>query len=96
MVRSTSFLATLLCSGASAHIYRVLDSSFPDPSVVYTGSDYYAFATTGGGVHAQVAHSPDFLNWTVLEKYDALPGPFPEWVNNKSVSLWAPDVLKKV
>lgn len=96
MTQYTSLLAALLCSGASAHIYRVLDSSFPDPSVVYTGSEYYAFGTTGSHVHAQVAMSPDFMNWTLLDGFDALPGPWPTWVDSSSVVLWAPDVIKLV
>lgn len=96
MFTYTSLFAGLLCSGVSAHIYRVLDTNFPDPSVVYTGSEYYAFATNGNNVYAQVATSPDFVNWTLLEGHDALPKPYPSWVSTESVSLWAPDVIKLV
>ncbi|KAH8697077.1 putative endo xylanase [Talaromyces proteolyticus] len=91
---SHSYIFALLSGSACAHIYRVLDSSFADPSVVYTGSDYYAFGTTGNHVHAQTAYSPDFVNWTLLDGHDALPGPYPTWVSKSSVSLWAPDVIK--
>lgn len=98
MERSTFIFISLLdlLSGiSSASIIKVLDSSFPDPSVVYTGSEYYAFGTTGNGVHAQVATSTDFLNWKLLSGYDGLPAPFPKWVG-KSAAVWAPDVLKLV
>ncbi|QKX63887.1 uncharacterized protein TRUGW13939_11059 [Talaromyces rugulosus] len=86
-------LAAFVVAGASAAPVRVLDTDFPDPSVVYTGSEYYAFGTTGNGVNAQVASSPDFNTWTLLDGTDALPGPFPSWVDS-SPGIWAPDVLQ--
>lgn len=88
-------LAAFVVAGASAAPVRVLDTDFPDPSVVYTGSEYYAFGTTGNGVNAQVASSPDFNTWTLLDGTDALPGPFPSWVDS-SPGIWAPDVLQLV
>lgn len=90
----TSLLA-ILSRKTSASILRVLDSSFPDPSVVYTGSEYYAFGTTGNGVYAQVATSTNFLDWELLSGYDGLSGPLPTWVA-KPALVWAPDVLKLV
>ncbi|KAH8703692.1 putative endo xylanase [Talaromyces proteolyticus] len=86
-------LAAFVIAGVSAAPVRVLDTDFPDPSVVYTGSEYYAFGTNGNGVNVQVASSPDFNTWTLMSGTDALPGPFPSWVDS-SPSIWAPDVLK--
>lgn len=90
----TSALA-ILSGQASASVVKVLDTSFPDPSVVYTGSDYYAFATGANGVYVQAAHSTDFTTWEYLSGYDPLAIPLPSWVQSPA-ELWAPDVLKLV
>ncbi|KAL9081353.1 MAG: hypothetical protein Q9157_000072 [Trypethelium eluteriae] len=66
-------------------------ANFPDPSIVKVNSTWYAFATTSGGVHIQVATSSDFNNWTLKSGYDALPN-LPSWVDQSSPNTWAPDV----
>ncbi|EED13769.1 endo xylanase, putative [Talaromyces stipitatus ATCC 10500] len=92
---SRSFLpysAFALVGIAMAEPFLALNSDFPDPSLIETSSGYYAFGTSGNGVNAQVATSPDFNTWTLLSGTDALPGPFPSWVAS-SPTVWAPDVL---
>lgn len=89
-------LTPLLWSVISAEPVRVLDTDFPDPSLIYTKGKYYAFATAGNGVNVQVAQSPDFVTWERLAGTDALPGPFPSWVESSSPNVWAPDVIQRV
>lgn len=84
-----------LMGGAVAETFLALNTNFPDPSLLETSNGYYAFATNGNGVNAQVASSPDFTTWTLLSGTDALPGPFPSWVDS-SPAIWAPDVLAMV
>lgn len=89
-------LASAIITGlATAEPYRVIDADFPDPCVIQTGSDYYAFATNGNGVNVQVATSTDFVSWGLLSGVDALPGPFPSWVAS-TPAIWAPDVIQRV
>lgn len=85
----------LFCSRTNANPEKVLDTNFPDPSVIKTDAGYYAFATTGNGVNVQVARSEDFSSWDLLSGTDALPGPFPDWVAT-SPNTWAPDVVQSV
>lgn len=75
--------------------WKVIDADFADPSVIRINDGYYAFATSANGVNAQIAHSADFGTWSVLDGQDALPGPFPSWVNSKSPLVWAPDVIQR-
>ncbi|THD00150.1 hypothetical protein EYZ11_000341 [Aspergillus tanneri] len=89
-----SVLLTLLLPTVLAAPWKVLDDNFPDPSVIQTKDGFYAFGTTGNGVHAQIAHSKDFTSWEKLS-HDALPGPFPSWVKSESPSIWAPDVIQR-
>lgn len=77
-------------------IARVLNKDFPDPCVIKTDKEYYSFATTGGGVNAQVATSKDFKEWKRIDHHDAIPGPFPDWVAADKPRIWAPDVVKRV
>jgi beta-xylosidase len=85
-----------LLGRAMAEPVIAIDADFPDPSLIQTDSGYWAFATEGNGVNAQVATSPDFSTWTRLSGVDALPGPFPSWVDSSSPAIWAPDVLVMV
>lgn len=87
----------LLNRFAAAEPVRALNTDFPDPSLIQTrDGHYWAFATTGNGVNVQVAYSPDFSTWALLPGLDALPGPFPSWVNSASPATWAPDVIQRV
>ncbi|KAL4803054.1 glycosyl hydrolase [Aspergillus unguis] len=71
---------------------RALNRDFPDPSIIKTSSGWYSFATTSGGRNVQVAHSANSTDWEFLD-YDALPGPFPQWVADDP-QPWAPDVFQ--
>lgn len=78
-----------------AEPFLALNNDFADPSLIQTSGGYYAFATSGNGVNAQVATSSDFNTWSLLSGTDALPGPFPSWIASPP-AIWAPDVLIKV
>lgn len=71
----------------------VLNSNFPDPTVINVNGTYYAYATNsiynGKWNNIQVASSKDLFNW----KYegDALPQK-PKWASHTQ-RYWAPDVL---
>src|ERR1700753_1213155 len=67
---------------------------FPDPAVIQVQNTWYAFATNSKGINVQLASSPDFNNWNVLQK-DALPQ-LPNWVNANNPEVWAPDVIQRV
>jgi len=70
----------------------VINSNFPDPSVVQDhDGTWYAFATNTGGKNVPVAKAPDVPGpWTMLSN-DLMPNPG-AWSNGKNV--WAPDVRK--
>lgn len=71
--------------------------NFPDPSIIWADGKWYAFATRtiGSQIHIQVASSPDYQHWTLMQdngqQYDALPK-LPSWVDKENFSTWAPDV----
>jgi beta-xylosidase len=66
----------------------VLDSNFPDPTVIQTNGKYYAYATNsrvnGRDLDIQVASSTDLQDWTLIG--DALPQA-PSWERH---DFWAP------
>lgn len=65
----------------------VLGTDFADPSIVWGGDQWYAFATNAAGHNVQVSASPDLNSWTVpSEAVPTLPGwAFPGYT-------WAPTV----
>ncbi|TWI87007.1 glycoside hydrolase family 43 protein [Chitinophaga japonensis] len=71
----------------------VLDTDFPDPTVIRANGKYYAYATQtrrdGRMLNIQVASSADLQHWTVLG--DALPQK-PAWASTTQ-DFWAPHVL---
>ena len=72
----------------------VLDSDFPDPTILYAPDGfYYAYATQtlrdGNWINVQVARSADLLHWEHLG--DALPEK-PEWAETTQ-DFWAPSVI---
>ena len=70
-----------------------LDTNFPDPSFVqHDDGKWYAFGTNGNGKRVQVATSPDFKTWTLLDK-EVLPT-LAGW--ETEVDHWAPDVIRRV
>lgn len=69
----------------------VVDSNFPDPTVIKAGDgSYYAYATNtakeGKRINIQVLKSDDLVLWT--DEGNAMPEP-PEW---SSSDFWAPHV----
>jgi hypothetical protein len=74
-------------------IHLAIDADFPDPSFVQAPDGaWYAFGTNGNGKNIQVASSPDFDKWTLLD-VDALPKPS-SWETD--AHHWAPDVHLRV
>src|SRR5215213_2499029 len=78
-------------------VYRnpVLDSDFPDPTVIRAPDGYYygyATQTQRGGrwLNLQVARSSDLVHWRHLG--DALPRK-PRWAS-RTQDLWAPHVVR--
>jgi arabinan endo-1,5-alpha-L-arabinosidase len=74
----------------------VLDTDFPDPTVLRASNGfYYVYATQGGGDGAihniQVARSSDLVEWERLG--DALPVK-PAWAS-QTQDFWAPHVLEE-
>jgi arabinan endo-1,5-alpha-L-arabinosidase len=69
----------------------VLNSNFPDPTVINENGKYYAYATNssvdGKNMNIQVASSTDLQHWKI--EGDALPQK-PIWA---SKDFWAPHVL---
>lgn len=92
-VIALSALATASPLGKRSISAPIFDSNFADPAFIQVGSEYYAFATEGHGVHVPLATSPDFDTWTLKSGFDALPT-----VGNWSTghSIWAPDVVQLV
>lgn len=76
-------------------IREAIGQDFPDPAIIKEGNTWYAFSTASNGVNTQVATSPDFNTWTVLQGHDALPVPG-AWVASGQAGAWAPDVFQNV
>lgn len=99
----TASLITLLLAGCATTPDRVptpitnpvLDSNFPDPTLIKASDGYYyAYATqgeVGGRMHnIQVARSRDLSTWEQLD--DALPQK-PQWAS-RTQDFWAPHVAE--
>lgn len=70
-----------------------INADFPDPGFVKGPNGlWYAFGTNGNGKRVQVATSPDFKTWTLLD-VEALPT-LAGW--ETEVDHWAPDVIQRV
>lgn len=69
----------------------VLQSDFPDPSVIKVDSTYYAYATNANGKNVQVARSSDMVHWDLLN--DAMPA-LPSWAQLGGSYVWAPAVIR--
>ena len=77
----------------SAHTFTnpVIQTDFPDPSVLVADGVYYAYATNAFGKNIQAARSHDLVTWEMLP--DALPE-LPAWASLTSGFVWAPDVTR--
>jgi arabinan endo-1,5-alpha-L-arabinosidase len=76
------------------YVNPVLDSDFPDPTVIHAPDGYYyAYATQTWRderwINIQVARSADLVDWEHLG--DALPGK-PSWASTTQ-DFWAPHVI---
>ena len=102
---STVLLAALAVLGptSAAPIKRavngpVIDTDFPDPSVIKVGDTWYAFGSQSvydnKNIHIQIATSTDFATWTLSQGADALPN-VPSWAIDDG-NVWAPDVNQLV
>ncbi|RYE21412.1 MAG: glycoside hydrolase [Sphingobacteriales bacterium] len=64
----------------------VIDTDFPDPTIIHVGEFYYAYATQGKS-NIQAARSTDLQHWEMLP--DVLPQR-PVWADKH---FWAPHVV---
>ena len=79
----------------STYANPVLDTDFPDPTVIRAGDGtYYAYGTQtkrdGGWINIQVASSSDLVHWRYLG--DAMPAK-PRWAS-ATQDFWAPHVQR--
>ncbi|EIW81936.1 glycoside hydrolase family 43 protein [Coniophora puteana RWD-64-598 SS2] len=85
---------TLASYAAASVAGPVINSDFPDPSILKTSGGTYAYATNGAGYNIQVATSPDGGNtWSLLAQ-DALPD-VGSWAQGNNGNTWAPDVIDR-
>jgi arabinan endo-1,5-alpha-L-arabinosidase len=87
--------AAPLARTAATYVNPVIDSDFPDPTVIKAPDGfYYGYATqtqrNGKWVNIQVARSPDLVHWQDFG--DALPQK-PGWAS-ATQDFWAPHVLR--
>ncbi|KAJ7045162.1 putative endo-arabinase [Mycena alexandri] len=68
--------------------------NFPDPALIWVASEnlWFAFATNGAGHNVQLATSPDFVKWTVVNT-DPLPM-VATWASQSASNVWAPMVVQ--
>lgn len=75
----------------------VIDTDFPDPSVIRVGDTWYAFGTQSlydyKNIRVQFASSKDFTTWTLHKNHDALDK-LGAWVDTSNPLVWAPDVFQ--
>jgi xylan 1,4-beta-xylosidase len=84
-------LCLFVCAGAAAqtstYTNPVIAGDFPDPSVIRTGRDYWATATTGDWEpHFPILHSTDLVNWSAAGAVFQTP---PSWAKG---DFWAPEI----
>ncbi|HWT03766.1 MAG TPA: family 43 glycosylhydrolase [Pyrinomonadaceae bacterium] len=86
-------LSVFACAGAGGqtgtYTNPVIAGDFPDPSVIRTGRDYWATATTGDWApHFPIMHSTDLVNWGAVGAVFQTP---PTWVKG---DFWAPEITE--
>ncbi len=96
-LRTKRVLLLLLCLFAcvsaaaqtSTYTNPVIAGDFPDPSVIRTGKDYWATATTGDWApHFPILHSTDLVNWRAVGAVFQTP---PSWARG---DFWAPEITE--
>ncbi|KAJ5182804.1 Glycoside hydrolase family 43 [Penicillium capsulatum] len=80
---------------ANRPVYAVYD--FPDPGLIEHNGTWYAYGTNpkkndDKSIHLSVATSTNFVNWTLHEGYDAMPG-LGDW--ERKINHWAPDPIQR-
>jgi predicted GH43/DUF377 family glycosyl hydrolase len=75
-------------------ISPAISQDFADPSIISVNGGWYAFATSGNGVHVQLAVSNNFDNWNRYA-VDVLPN-LPSWVDQNAPGVWGPNVVQLV
>jgi beta-xylosidase len=73
---------------AGQFVEPVIKRDFPDPFVLRVDNTYYAYATTDGAQHIQLAKSSDLVTWQLLND------PLPKLAGWSSGDTWAPEVAK--
>ena len=73
----------------NAYTNPVINSDFPDPTILPQNNGYWAYATNGGGGNVQARFSTDLVNWQ--NRDDAMPQ-LPAWVTPGLT--WAPAVVQ--
>ncbi|MFL5896444.1 MAG: glycoside hydrolase family 43 protein [Thermoleophilaceae bacterium] len=69
----------------------VLDGSYPDPSTVRIGPEYWAATTaTSGATNPPLLRSPDLVHWTVA---GSLFETKPDWTDGQR--FWAPELSRQ-
>lgn len=75
-------------------VQPVFFANFPDPSMMRSNEQWYAYATNEGPTHVQLATSPDFTNWDYQAGFDVMPQ-LPPWVDAANPNVWAPKVWQR-
>lgn len=87
MAAMIALLASVAAVSPCTYTNPVLDTDFPDPTVIRGGDGhFYGYATMGNGVRLQGASSPDLCTWTY---HGEILNP-PAWLGPNS---WAPHVV---
>jgi beta-xylosidase len=91
--KNTSGSSSSATPTPSSHVYKnpVIQTNFPDPSILQVGNTWYAYATNGNGKNIQAARSTDLVHWTLLP--DAMPK-IASWAQPVGSYIWAPDVIQ--
>ena len=73
----------------------VLDADFPDPFVLATEGELFAYATNtrrrGKTIHVQMSRSTDGRSWSAST--EAMPTP-PPWARRDRPDIWAPEAIR--
>jgi beta-xylosidase len=90
VARLVTGVVPAIASAPTSATFRspVYPGDFPDPSILLSAGEYWAYATGSGGLNLQVMTSPDLRSWT--RPADPLPV-LPPWASPRHT--WAPDVM---
>jgi beta-xylosidase len=83
-----SVLTTRVYASLNTFNAPVYGGDFPDPSILYVGGRYWAYATGAHGLDLQVMSSPDLVTWSQPTEAVTLP----RWASHGAT--WAPGVMQ--